>query len=110
MNLFDELQMIGRESFDRRFDEWYKKADLENKIKQSAMDGYNGYRLDIVHVEKREELRRLFKNKRFEKELLKKLGEGFVVEYVDKREPYKLFGTDITAYRDINYLRISWRK
>ena len=47
MSLIEEIQEIQNESFDKWFERWYEKQNIEDTIIQSAAKGYKGYCISI---------------------------------------------------------------
>lgn len=47
MSLIEKIQEIQNESFDKWFERWYEKQNLEDTIIRSAGKGYEGYRISI---------------------------------------------------------------
>lgn len=99
-----EIKTISNESYDKWFERWYMKRDLESKIKQSAQEGYSGYRIE-VKKETNEYLQRRLSDERVIEKLKEKL-LGFDVRRVDKKNGIETyFGT---INRQEHYILISW--
>lgn len=108
MNLREELNLIRNEAFYKSFEDWYEKEDVIKTLKESAGKGYVGYKFDIVNRDDRTELDLLFSHSKFEGTLIKRLGDGFVIEYVDKKTSYEHPIFNMTMYKKENYLLVRW--
>lgn len=104
MSLIDEIKECGSESHKKWFDRYFDGLKIEEKLKQSAMKGFSGYKISIP---KNDEYlaRRLDSQKTID--LLKyRLGDGFDVEIKNLESSYKIFGKPVVLSRD---LFIFWR-
>ena len=78
MTLIDEIKSSQKESHEKWFERWYKKANLENNIRISAKKGYTGFRIQVSDCN--DEYSRLrLRNKETISLLKEKLGDGFTV-------------------------------
>ena len=50
MALFDEVQKLSSESHAKWFERYFKKYNLEEKLKTSAQKGYTGYLINVWSV------------------------------------------------------------
>lgn len=66
MTLFDEVQQLGSESHAKWFERYFKKYDLEQKIKASAQQGYTGHLIGVLSVKDEYTRRRLDNEKTLE--------------------------------------------
>ncbi|HFU4459259.1 TPA: hypothetical protein ACGPAL_000960 [Streptococcus suis] len=80
MTLFDEVRQLSSESYDKWFERYFKKYDLEKVIKESAMQGYTGHLMSVLKVKDDYTRRRLDDERTLEK-IKELLGDGFKVEY-----------------------------
>lgn len=117
MSLIDQVKNAQEESFDKWFDRWYKKMNLESKIVSSAQQGYTGYSLMIKcdyenennwNKDKDYTARRTRDSRTVEK-LKEKLGEGFKVRYVSDTKTGYIFGR-IPTTKTEDYISIRWEE
>lgn len=80
MTLFDEVQQLSSESHAKWFERYFKRYNLEEKLKTSAQKGYTGYLIDVWSVRDRY-LRNRLENERTLEKLRERLGKGFSVGY-----------------------------
>ena len=80
MTLFDEVQQLSSESHAKWFERYFKKYNLEQKLKTSAQKGYKGYLIDVWSVRDKY-LRNRLENERTLEMLRERLGKGFSVGY-----------------------------
>ena len=80
MTLFDEVQQLSSESHAKWFERYFKKYNLEQKLKTSAQKGYTGYLIDVWSVRDKY-LRNRLENERTLEMLRERLGKGFSVGY-----------------------------
>lgn len=80
MTLFDEVQQLSSESHAKWFERYFKKYNLEQKLKNSAQKGYTGYLIDVWSVRDKY-LRNRLENERTLEMLRERLGKGFSVGY-----------------------------
>lgn len=80
MTLFDEVQQLSSESHAKWFERYFKKYNLEQKLKTSARKGYTGYLIDVWSVRDKY-LRNRLENERTLEMLRERLGKGFSVGY-----------------------------
>ncbi|ORP00147.1 hypothetical protein B7696_03840 [Streptococcus mitis] len=80
MTLFDEVQQLSSESHAKWFERYFKKYNLEGKLKTSAQKGYTGYLIDVWSV-RDEYLRNRLGDERTLEALRELLGSGFTVKY-----------------------------
>lgn len=114
MSLIDEINKAKEESYEKWFERWYKKLNLENKILQSASEGYSGYTISIKQRYESESewnknkkyLARRLRDKRTVENIQNKLGEGLKVKYVSNVHEGKLLGISTTKFED--YISINW--
>ena len=50
MTLVDEVKRLSSESHDKWFERYFKKYDLEQKIKISAQQGYTGHLINVLSI------------------------------------------------------------
>lgn len=101
----EEIKNVGNESYDKWFERWYLKKDLESRIKQSAQEGYSGYRIEVKN-ERNEYLKRRLSDDRIIEKLKGKLS-GFDIRRVDNNKGIKTpFGT-INSHE--HYIVIGWK-
>lgn len=104
MTLFDEVQQISSESYDKWFKRYFKKYNLEKVIKKSAKKGYTGHLMSVLKVGDDYTRRRLDDERTLEK-IKELLGDGFKVEF------YLTYGKNIlTGERFIanKQIHITW--
>lgn len=104
MTLFDEVQQLGSESHAKWFERYFKKYDLEQKIKASAQQGYTGHLIGVLSV-KDEYTRRRLDNEKTLELLREMLGPGFRVRYKIYRSRNIFTGDTYTSDKKIH---ISW--
>ena len=80
MTLFDEVQQLSSESHAKWFERYFKRYNLEEKLKTSAQKGYTGYLIDVWSVRDKY-LRNRLENERTLEMLRERLGKGFSVGY-----------------------------
>lgn len=104
MTLFDEVNKLGNESNEKWFNRYFDKCNIEAKIKKTAMEGYNAYRINIGKEPDKYLAKRLGDERTID--LLKnRLGEGFKVEKLKTESIYTIFGNPIILDR---FILISW--
>lgn len=108
VSLKEELNLIRNEAFYKSFEDWYEKEDVIKTLKDSAEKGYVGYKFDIVNKDNRTELDLLFSNSKFEETLVKRLGDGFEIKYVNTKKSYEHPLLNVTMYKKENYLLVRW--
>lgn len=115
MSLIEKIQEIQNESFDKWFERWYKKQNLEDNIIRSVSKGYEGYRIYIKKTwesvsnwdEEQKYLARRLRDKRTVEKIQEKLGEGIKVRYVDDEKTYTtVFG--LKGREQSEYISIKW--
>ncbi|WP_034538544.1 hypothetical protein [Carnobacterium inhibens] len=114
MSLIDQIKEIKDESYDKWFERWYRKQNLENAIIQSAKQGYGGFTIRIKETyesesdwkKERKYLVRRLRDSRTPINIQSKLGEGFTVKH--KFEVYhgKLLG--MSTRRTEDWISIRW--
>lgn len=104
MTLFDEVQQLSSESHDKWFERYFKKHDLEQKIKASAQQGYTGHLIGVLSV-KDEYTRRRLDNEKTLELLREVLGPGFRVRHKIYRSRNILTGD---TYISDKKIYISW--
>lgn len=115
MNLIDKLNEAKEESFDKWFERWYKKQNLEEQLIIAASQGYSNFRIRIQENyqrssdfdENRKYLVRRLRDERTVKNIENKLGTGIKVEYKEDKATRKLFGMTINYYSD--WIQITWK-
>lgn len=115
MNLIDKLNEAKEESFDKWFERWYKKQNLEEQLIIAASQGYSNFRIriqeDYQHSsdfdENRKYLVRRLRDERTVENIKNKLGTGVKVEYKGDKATRKLFGMTINYYSD--WIQITWK-
>lgn len=80
MTLFEEVQQLSSESYDKWFERYFKKYQLEEKIKQSAKQGYSGYLIHVMTLSDEYTKRRLADERTLVR-LRELLGDGFKVDF-----------------------------
>ena len=78
--LFEEVQKLSNESHDKWFERYFKKIDLEKKIKQAAQEGFSGYSISITKC-RDDYTRRRLEDYRTLIKLKEMLGEDFKVDF-----------------------------
>lgn len=104
MTLFDEVQQLSSESYDKWFERYFKKYDLEKVIKESAMQGYSGHLMSVLKVGDDYTRRRLDDERTLEK-IKGLLGDGFEVEFHSTYGKNILTGEKFIANKQIH---ITW--
>ena len=104
MILFDEVQQLSSESYDKWFERYFKKYDLEKVIKESAMQGYSGHLISVLKVKDDYTRRRLDDERTLEK-IKELLGDGFKVEYHSTYSKNIFTGEDFITNKQIH---ITW--
>lgn len=104
MTLFDEVQQLSSESYDKWFERYFKKRNLEQKIKISAQQGYTSLLIDVLSV-KDEYTRRRLDDEKILELLREMLGSGFIVRYKIYRSLNIFTGDTYTSDKKIH---ISW--
>lgn len=104
MTLFDEVQQLGSEGHAKWFERYFKKHDLEQKIKASAQKGYTGYLIDVWSIGDKY-LKRRLEDERTLEALRELLGPGFRVRYKIYRSRNIFTGDTYTSDKKIH---ISW--
>lgn len=116
MSLIEKIQEIQNESFDKWFERWYEKQNLEDSIIRSASEGYVGYRISIKKTwesvsnwdEEQKYLARRLRDKRTVEKIQEKLGEGIKVRYVNDEKAYDTI-FKIKRYEQSEYISIEWK-
>lgn len=104
MTLFDKVRQLSSESHAKWFERYFKKHNLEQKIKVSAQQGYTSLLIDVLSVKDEYTRRRLDDEKTLE--LLREvLGSGFRIRYKIYRSRNIITG-DI--YISDKKIHISW--
>jgi hypothetical protein len=80
IGVFDEVQQLSSESHAKWFERYFKRYNLEEKLKTSAQKGYTGYLIDVWSVRDKY-LRNRLENERTLEMLRERLGKGFSVGY-----------------------------
>ncbi|EHI68874.1 hypothetical protein ACVRY7_08290 [Streptococcus ictaluri] len=104
MSLIDEVKECGSESHKKWFDRFFDDLKIEEKIKQSAMKGFSGYKISISKND--EYLARRLNSQKTVDLLKQRLGDGFEVEIKNLESSYTIFGKPVVISRD---LCIFWR-
>lgn len=104
MTLFDEVQQLSSESYDKWFERYFKKYNLEKIIKESAKQGYTGYLMSVLKVGDDYTKRRLDDERTLEK-IKELLGDGFKVEFCLTYGKNILTGEKFIANKQIH---ITW--
>lgn len=104
MSLIDEVKECSSESHKKWFDRFFNDLKIEDKIKQSAMKGFSGYKISIFKND--EYLARRLNSQKTVDLLKQRLGDGFNVEIKTLESSYKLLGKPVVFSRD---LCIFWR-
>lgn len=105
MSLFDEANELGNKSYEKWFNRYFDKHNLEAKIKKAAMQGDSAYRIDI-EKEPDKYLANRLNDKRTIDLLKNRLGEGFKVEKIKAESMYTIFGNRMILDR---FILISWQ-
>jgi hypothetical protein len=106
----DELRKIGTESYDKWFERWYEKENLEEKLKQSAMKGYSSYSYNPKSKHRTEYENRRMSDKRFVEKLEGKLDGFRVYRQEPKKYELNLLGKNLgTRWTDPEVI-ISWKE
>ncbi|RBT33782.1 hypothetical protein EA73_01981 [Enterococcus faecium] len=115
MSLIEKIQETQNESFDKWFERWYKKQNLEDTIIKSAAEGYKGYCISIKETwesisdwdEDQKYLVRRLRDKRTVKKIQEKLGEGLKVKYVNDDKTYDTY-FGLKRHEQSEYISIEW--
>lgn len=99
MSLIDEVKECGSESHEKWFDRFFDDLKIEEKIKQSAMKGFSGYKISIPKND--EYLARRLDSQKTLDLLKQRLGEGFDVEIKNLESSYTIFGKPVVFSRDL---------
>ncbi|WP_272075866.1 hypothetical protein ABNG39_11480 [Streptococcus dysgalactiae] len=99
MSLIDEVKECSSESHKKWFDRFFDDLKIEEKIKQSAMKGYSGYKISSPKND--EYLARRLDSQKTVDLLKQRLGDGFKVEIKTLESPYKLLGKPVVFSRDL---------
>lgn len=100
MSLIDEVKQCGLESHKKWFDRFFNDLKIEDKIKQSAMKGFSGYRIPISKND--EYLARRLNSQKTVDLLKQRLGDGFEVEIKNLESSYKLLGKPVVLSRELH--------
>lgn len=114
MSLVEKIQEIQNESFDKWFERWYEKQNLEDTIIQAAAEGYEGYRISIKEIwestsnwdEEQKHLARRLRDKRTVEKIQDKLGDGIKVKYVNNKTHFTFMG--LKRHEQSEYISIEW--
>ncbi|MBO0438926.1 hypothetical protein [Candidatus Enterococcus ikei] len=115
MSLIDQINKVTDESFEKWFERWYKKLNLETRIIKDAQKGFTSIKIYIKKEDENESyfgtkqsyyVRRL-RDDRTVKFLKEKLGSGFQVEHKEQTREGKIFG--LMIYRTSEWINISWK-
>lgn len=117
MSLIEKIQEVQDESYQKWFERWYEKQNLENIIIQSASKGYESHRIYIKKTwesvsdwdESQKYLARRLIDKRTVEKIQKKLGEGIKVKYVNDEKTYDTF-FGVKRCERSEYISIDWGK
>lgn len=107
MELIEKIKKEQNESFNKWFERWFAKKNLENEIVKSAREGFNGMeiRLDLGDPdEKTKYLNRRLQDPRTIEKLKEKL-PGINIEF-EKKRWRNLFGFYSTSEK----ILFSWRE
>lgn len=99
MSLIDEVKECGSESHKKWFDRFFDDLKIEEKLKQSAMKGFSGYKIAIP--KDNEYLARRLDSQKTIDLLKQRLGDGFDVEITNLESSYKIFGKPVVLSRDL---------
>ncbi|MGT2744851.1 hypothetical protein ACVRW4_05860 [Streptococcus phocae subsp. phocae] len=103
MSLIDEVKKCESESHEKWFDRFFDDLKIEEKIKQSAMKGYSGYKISISKND--EYLARRLNSQKTIDLLKQRLGDGFKVEISILESDLIFFGKRRELSR---HLKIYW--
>lgn len=106
MTLFDEVQQLSSESHVKWFERYFKKYNLEQKLKTSAQKGYTGYLIDVWSV-RDEYLKNRLEDERTLEALRKLLGAGFTIKHKLYLSKNIFTGQDFVSNKKIH---ISWEQ
>ncbi|HEP1431155.1 Uncharacterised protein [Streptococcus pyogenes] len=99
MSLIDEVKECSSESHKKWFDRFFNDLKIEDKIKQSAMKGFSGYKISISKND--EYLARRLDSQKTIDLLKQRLGGGFDVKIENIESSYKIFGKPVVLSRDL---------
>ncbi len=116
MSLIDKINKAKNESFEKWFEPWYEKLNLENELIKSAERGFDEYRINIKEEsdtesefgKKKQYLVRRLRDPRTTKSLQTKLGDGFKVEFKEQTREGKLLG--LYFYKTSDWISIRWEE
>ena len=116
MSLINQIRDIQEESYNKWFERYWKNLNLENKILQSAQQGYKAFSIGIrdgteIENQSTEDeiyiLRRL-RDPRTAGLIQEKLGEGFTVKLIQDPYTVRLFGIEFNRIKERIF--ISWEE
>lgn len=100
----EKIKALYISEYDKWFERWYKRMEIEKRIKESAMKGYEGTYINC-NMSGDEYLRRRLQEERFVILLKEKL-PGFEIGRKETLEDYvTILGT---RKREINKVEIKW--
>ena len=105
MSLIDEVKECSFESHKKWFDRFFNDLKIEEKLKQSSMKGFSGYKISIPKND--EYLARRLDSQKTVDLLKQRLGGGFDVKIENIESSYEIFGKPIVLSRD---LHIYWMR
>ena len=104
-SLKDQLHEISDESYQKWFDRWFEKANLENEFIKSASMGYGGYEIKITDLSD-DYLERRLNNVKIVGLLQEKL-PSLEIEITKQDNSY--YFLDKLIKRTRKYISFSWR-
>lgn len=113
MPLIDKVREVQEESFDKWFERFWKKSNLEKNIVSFAEQGYKATHIEIqgenevLDAAKAYRARRLRDLRTVEK-IQEKLGEGFKVKHEVESKTYRNLITKGNYTTESDYILISW--
>lgn len=105
MRLIDEIRDLQEESYDKWFERWYEKKDIERLIKKSAMQGYHSVTLRVSEEDDSYTRRRLEDARVIEK--IKGKIPGFDVSYITSSGDRMFLNSKVGTWHK-KIIRISW--
>lgn len=115
MSLIEEVKKVQEESYDKWFERWYRKANLESKIVEAAQQGCTSYYISIINEretearfnERRRYITRRARDERTTKNIQEKLGTGFVVRLKKEIRTTRVI-LDMTMSAKKEFISINW--
>ena len=116
MSLIKQLRDMQEESYDKWFKRYWETLNLENKILQSAQQGYKAFSIGIrdgteIENQLTEDeiyITRRLRDSRTVGLIQEKLGEGFTVKLIQDPYTVRLFGIGFNRIKE--HIFIGWEE